>query len=486
MDVDFDIRQANAQALAYVRRESLDIYNRLQSIAEDVKFVHQVHREYPDLPLLPNLRCGGWYVDPAIATPEAAYFKSTDGHFGNWSFNLRRPNLQILHLLARERGARGFVLVDSTRAGKRIPDALSKTVPIWCAVVNRAMVRLYPDLKQCSGGEEGWDVRLYCPPGSVSEQERVQIEAKVDAWAGALVHSSYDIPRLPHPLRPLWITPSTTVFPSLPSGGEQKYTPIICVSASKQVQEGLERRSNGFSYVQGSGDDHELWGMGLTPSLFWAHKDELLGSDRGELPVLVKDLVTRATQAPTRETWKSPPSPVPAVGGRLLVGAIPDMPTFSPGGPSTDNIAIPGVDGPVSVVAITSQVVEPPSPGEEGDEQARSNVFRMHLAEGKKGQLALLQVVLPSCSTYIGAALTAGHSVCVCCDTGSDASVGVVLAVLQMFFDDDGRYGNSPMAGAGIRASKESIRTRLQRTHRAATLKRVNEFLLSEPSFRRR
>jgi tRNA A64-2'-O-ribosylphosphate transferase len=30
------------------------------------------------------------------------------------------------------------VLVDSTRRGKRMPDALSKTVPIWCAVINLA------------------------------------------------------------------------------------------------------------------------------------------------------------------------------------------------------------------------------------------------------------------------------------------------------------------------------------------------------------
>lgn len=38
------------------------------------------------------------------ASPEAAYFKSTDGHFGNWSFNLRRPNLHLLPLIAAEGG----------------------------------------------------------------------------------------------------------------------------------------------------------------------------------------------------------------------------------------------------------------------------------------------------------------------------------------------------------------------------------------------
>ena len=86
-DIEFDIRQASAQALAYVRKESLDIYNRLHSIHEDVQFVQQVHSAYPKLPILresivlhafyvltsdvANLRCGAWYVDPEIVRIQA-------------------------------------------------------------------------------------------------------------------------------------------------------------------------------------------------------------------------------------------------------------------------------------------------------------------------------------------------------------------------------------------------------------------------------
>ena len=54
------------------------------------------------------------------------------------------------------------VLVDSTRRGKRIPDALSKTVPIWCAVINRAV-------RQVRGVT--WVDELRVPEGSVSAQE---------------------------------------------------------------------------------------------------------------------------------------------------------------------------------------------------------------------------------------------------------------------------------------------------------------------------
>ena len=52
MSFEFDLKQANAEALAYVRKESLDIFNRLHSIAEDVHFVREVHQAYPELPIL--------------------------------------------------------------------------------------------------------------------------------------------------------------------------------------------------------------------------------------------------------------------------------------------------------------------------------------------------------------------------------------------------------------------------------------------------
>ena len=52
MPFDFNIKQANAEALAYVRKETLDLYNRLHSIAEDVHFVEEVRQAYPELPIL--------------------------------------------------------------------------------------------------------------------------------------------------------------------------------------------------------------------------------------------------------------------------------------------------------------------------------------------------------------------------------------------------------------------------------------------------
>lgn len=47
-----DTSSATREALAHIRLETLDIYNRLHSIAEDTVLVNIVHENYPDLPIL--------------------------------------------------------------------------------------------------------------------------------------------------------------------------------------------------------------------------------------------------------------------------------------------------------------------------------------------------------------------------------------------------------------------------------------------------
>jgi tRNA A64-2'-O-ribosylphosphate transferase len=76
-----------------------------------------------------------------------------------------------------------MILVDSTRGGKSIPDALSKTVPIWCAVINEAMRRqgiLPEDLWQSHG-------ELVTPPKRVSETEHDQMSILVPEMATKLL-----------------------------------------------------------------------------------------------------------------------------------------------------------------------------------------------------------------------------------------------------------------------------------------------------------
>ncbi|KAL1691818.1 initiator tRNA phosphoribosyl transferase [Schizophyllum commune] len=447
--------------LEHIRKENLDLYNRLHSIDHDARFVDEVHKHLSSLPLIPNLRCGAWYTNPSITTDTPAYFKSTDGHTNNWSFNLRRANLHLLPLIVEKRG---LVLVDSTRAGKRMPDALSKTVPIWCSVINRAVLKRNPEAYEHRGL---WDTALYTPPLVVSRQEHAQIEERLDGWATDLAASSFSLPDLPLPMRPVWITPASSTFPSL-DALQSDAPPIICVSASRQVENGVERRGDGFAYVQGSGDDHELWGKGLTPAIFWKHHQEIIAATRDELAPLVDRL---CATAPTH-TSRAKPSPVEKVSGRILICAIDDI--ASEGALNDSN----KVQEDVTYVLVTQ--TSRPFPV--------STTTRVYSMASKNTQMEYLKTVLPESTSFISSALAAGKNVCIACDTGTDLGVGVAVATLQLNFDDVGRY--SPSSNRDF--DKKTIRRRLewviasrpQANPSRTTLKRVNEFLLSSPTFR--
>lgn len=87
---------------------------RVHSITNDADFVRQQSRLL-DLPLVANERCGAWYVSPE-SRAASTYFKSTDGHRGQWAFSLRRLNLHLLTIIGTEGGC---IIVDSCKRGKR-------------------------------------------------------------------------------------------------------------------------------------------------------------------------------------------------------------------------------------------------------------------------------------------------------------------------------------------------------------------------------
>lgn len=66
-------------------------------------------------------------------------------------------------------------VVDSTKRGKRYPDALAKTIPIWCAVMNR-WIKITRELS------DDWDCQLYTLPSVISRQEHEQIELILDGF----------------------------------------------------------------------------------------------------------------------------------------------------------------------------------------------------------------------------------------------------------------------------------------------------------------
>jgi tRNA A64-2'-O-ribosylphosphate transferase len=184
------------------------------------------------------------------------------------------------------------------------------------------------------------------------------------------------------------------------------------------------------------------------------------------------------------------------VGGRVLLCSLADLPRDfsarvpSPSGTTSEpafvivdeSYAPPSRDD--DDPALTRSNGAAPGPGE--SEDTLSRVLHVCLPPGKRGQHVFLHEVLPSATSFASTHLSLGRAICV---AGGDAGVGVVLVLLQLFFDDNGK----PRGTQGdTTVSKNSVRTRLewiiasrpQTNPSRAILKRVNEFLLSPRSRR--
>ena len=102
-DLQFPSSARNfSSTLSSLKRSTLSAHNRLRSIQHDSRFVQAVASEH-NLPLIANERCGSWYIPPGKKAG-SAYFKSTDGHFGQWAFSMRRLNLQVLDIIGAAGG----------------------------------------------------------------------------------------------------------------------------------------------------------------------------------------------------------------------------------------------------------------------------------------------------------------------------------------------------------------------------------------------
>lgn len=100
-----------SSALDSIRNTTRTLPNRLRSIYHDSQFVQSVARAYGNLPVISNARAGDWYVPPSQCAG-SVYFKSTDGHYGEWGFSLRRLNLGLLEIAGRDNGS-GYVSLPS-------------------------------------------------------------------------------------------------------------------------------------------------------------------------------------------------------------------------------------------------------------------------------------------------------------------------------------------------------------------------------------
>ncbi|APA07869.1 hypothetical protein sscle_03g026390 [Sclerotinia sclerotiorum 1980 UF-70] len=446
-----------SKTLGEIKRATLSIHNRLRSILEDAEFAESVANAY-NRPLMANERCGSWYINPN-KKGGSAYFKSTDGHTGVWKFSSRRLNLHLLEIIGDNDGC---IIVDSTRRGKRMPDALSKTIPIWCCILNRVFFPSNPTAH-----------KLYAPPQVVSDSEHAQITNLLPQFVQAFQALNLPIEtfrsKLRKPIRPIWVTPESQV--SNTGDVFEDFHPVICCTVSRRVAGG-EVSEGG--YIQGAGDDTENWAHGLTPNIFWTNQQQLLETSEEDLPELIETLINHSSSS--------------------LLGSNNKLRLVKP----TSCLSISTIDTVSSLENNTSTCIIVLLPKITHKDTWYTSPSRMDIGLGsKKVGSKNLRAALKDITSFIIPNLkklensqessTPHQQIIIACESGQDLSIGVALALLCLYFNDDGvlevRHGGDfPTV-----INKDFIRRRLSWISTSmpdanpsrATLQSVNSFLMS-------
>ncbi|PNT73455.1 hypothetical protein BRADI_2g58742v3 [Brachypodium distachyon] len=413
------------KAARRIKRRGSTLYNALRSVAEDAAFVAEIAALWPALPLVANLRCGLWYTQPRTLAA-TCYFKSTDGHAGNWSFSTARLNLHLA-LLAGERG--GCIIVDSTRKGKRFPDSMSKTIPIWCSVLNRAIQRhrlrasnqgsrTNSEMSAAApngngekySGSSNWDSSVHLPVW-VLDTEKNAIEGRVEEWTDRFESCGADIHSL------------------------------------------------------ALGDDEESWARGLTPALFWKHSYDLLDGGPDLCNQLVADIVEKDRVYRAQRGERSPQITV-----NHLKCSGDDGPYFYEEHTiitkpmNSDPSIITPIDTPCSnnshlvvfwigrsnlAVSSTIQVavdladvdciLNCDSTSRLPSSSSENSYLEIAIVGSKNDRFSLLKN-LPKAINFAQRNLIARRKILLCCQTGEDISICVALAIITRLFNDSGCF----------------------------------------------
>ncbi|KAL6578318.1 hypothetical protein OROMI_010646 [Orobanche minor] len=449
-----------------IKRRDSSLYNALRSIYEDSIFIGEIAQLWPELPLLANLRCGLWYSPNFHSN---CYFKSTDGHTNNLSFSTARLNLHVA-LLAAQRG--GCIIVDSTRKGKRFPDSMSKTIPIWTCVLNRAIlnykIRLdtcdYPEIQSSTSdelvnpdqGSTDWDCSLHLPLW-VSETEKEMIEKRLEGWNMELEASGADIASiafaLRKPLRPLWISQKTVIWLNeVPEYDSWDFTPVILVTGSSSSGSFQQRTTSEFSwnYIAGAGDDEESWARGLTPDIFWKHANDIISSgpelcNQKIADIVEKDRVCRAHRGENAPQVSVRPFKCLSRSKFLIRESLQlDSGMMAEGEKSSYNNHISFL-GSTNIAVCKSQLaMEIPAACcilncdmESFSVSLRNPETYLHLPilDSKLDRCSLLRN-LPSALNFAQSQLRQGNTLLICCCNGEDISLCVCLAIFTSFYDE--------------------------------------------------
>lgn len=366
---------------------------------------------------------------------------------------------------------------------------MSKTIPIWTCILNRAILNYRMalgglhisenDLNDLGQDSTFWDCSVHLPLW-VSQTEKVMIENRLEGWTKELEASGADIASLASslkkPLRPLWISQKTVIWLNeVPDYDSWGFTPIILVSASSSSGNFQQHTTSEFSwnYIAGAGDDEESWSRGLSPDLFWKHAHDVIRSDPASCNQKIADIVEKDR---VRRTQKGENAPQVSVRPSKLVTeskSPPERPRDSDTKTVIDNEKLFGEVslcwlGSTNIAVGRTQLATEVAPDncilhcdKESNVSLKNSGFHLLLpiVDSKYDRFSLLRH-LPSALEFSQTQLRQGRKLLVCCRNGEDISICICLAILSLLYDEAGNFDDGKSFNDSL-ISKSKLRSRL-------------------------
>lgn len=226
--------------------------------------------------------------------------------------------------------------------------------------------------------------------------------------------------KLRKPLCPNWATQDSYTSRS---NVNSRYSLVLCCTASRQDRE--DDISSPATYIQGAGDDSESWSHGLTAAAFWRNETMLLQcctDSEIHLEPFIKKIMQQehGLISPSQCSAIFPlKSPWPVYVGRLEAAYGPDSKAY---------------DGIITCENTAGRVV-----GIEGCDPALPTYMQLKCRAGKLGSRDL-RSQLPRIRSFISQVFShcLHPKILIACASGEDFSVGVALAVISLYYDDEG------------------------------------------------
>ena len=327
-----------------------------------------------------------------------------------------------------------------------MPDALSKTVPIWIAVLNRL---LFPEDLEAA--------ELRTPEDVVSRSEHARIQDRLGDFVLEAESLQLDKRSLGgaiggRPLQPVWVTPVTALPASIPERSDRNIV-VLCTASGRTSSE-----RSVSDYVQGAADDSESWAFGLEAEMFWRHNEQLLAASEDDLPELIQSLLARSN------------SPAEARKPVLI------KPTTNIWISNNAAAALDHTDFDF-IVSCSERPIEALV------QRMKSRYLHLSCTTGKVGSRQLrteLQKLQPRLND-----LPPSSRILVSCYSGRDLAIGAALTLICLCCAKD-RAMRSADSNSATRLNKATIKHRLSwimvsmpdATPSRATLQSVNAFLL--------